>query len=96
MDIPQVIADLGDLKELRPECHQEPNPHNGQVDRLAPLHRGKDLIFLMDHKVHQALLVHQGKRDKKEIQDLSVTLGLLECPGVLEEREKKDILEGME
>lgn len=45
-----MIADLGDLKELRQECHQEPNPHNGQVDRLAPLHQGKDLIFLMDHK----------------------------------------------
>ena len=56
----------------------------------------REILAHLDHKVHQALLVHQGKRDKKEIQDLSVTLGLLECPGVLEEREKKDILEGME
>ena len=51
-----MIADLGDLKELRQECHQEPNPHNG-VDRLAPQHRGKDLIFLMEevHQVHAKL-----------------------------------------
>jgi len=49
-----VIADLGDLKELRQECHQERNPHNGRVDRLAPLYRGKDLTFLMEEVQVQA------------------------------------------
>ena len=56
----------------------------------------REILAHLDHKAHQALLVHQGERDKKEIQDLSVMLGLPECPGVLEERAKRDILEGME
>jgi len=46
-DIPWVIADLGDLKELHQGCHQERSPLNGQADPLVPQHREKDPTILM-------------------------------------------------
>ena len=56
----------------------------------------REILVLLDQEAHLVPLVLLEEMVRREIRGPLVMLGHLECLGALEERVKKDILEGTE